>query len=289
MEQIREHIIFPEWLENNERAAIDDEIAIYEYPTICDTERSHVVSGDTIILCESGTIDMLVNMERVVARSQYIVILLDDYIVKFNSVSDDMRCRVLINTRQLFENILADVNERLHIAMSIYKTPCKRLNEPMFRSMTDHIIMLKRIMSIEENPDRINIIRHMMIAYYYGIRSCLYPDISRKLSHKELVVERFIELVKKHHMQERMLSFYADRLCITTKYMSKLIKETTGKSPNDWIDEYVMVRAKYMLKSTDLSIQQISIELHFQNASFFAKYFRRHAGMSPKEYRKNRI
>jgi AraC-like DNA-binding protein len=100
-------------------------------------------------------------------------------------------------------------------------------------------------------------------------------------------VERFLELAEKHFKTERQVGFYAEKLHITPKYLSQIIKANTGKSANDWIDDYVMLEAKALLKSSKLTIQQISDELNFADQSIFGKYFKRLEGVSPKEYRGN--
>jgi AraC-like DNA-binding protein len=81
-------------------------------------------------------------------------------------------------------------------------------------------------------------------------------------------------------------TFYADRMCFTPKYLSKVIKENSGKSANSWIDDYVILEAKAMLKSTNMTVQQINDELNFPSQSFFGKYFKRIVGVSPKEYKR---
>ncbi len=69
--------------------------------------------------------------------------------------------------------------------------------------------------------------------------------------------------------------------------MSTIIKQTSGKTAGDWIDDYILLEAKALLKSTNMTIQQISDELNFPSQSFFGKYFKRLTGVSPKEYRKS--
>ena len=94
-----------------------------------------------------------------------------------------------------------------------------------------------------------------------------------------------MELVQEHHQRERLIGFYADQLCITPKYLSKLVKENTGRSAGEWIESYVILEARAMLQSPNMSIQQIATALNFPNQSFFGKYFKRVTGMSPKQYR----
>ena len=102
-----------------------------------------------------------------------------------------------------------------------------------------------------------------------------------------MLVENFIDCVHKSYKKQRGMEFYADKLSLTPKYLSKLIKDNTGTSALEWIDNYVILEAKAFLKSTNMTIQQISDELNFPSQSFFGKYFKRHVGVSPKEYRNN--
>ena len=81
------------------------------------------------------------------------------------------------------------------------------------------------------------------------------------------------------------MAFYADQLCLSPKYLSRLIKEVSGKSAPEWIDAYVMLEAKHLLKYTDISIKEIVFKLNFSNQTVFYKYFKAHTGMTPTEYR----
>ncbi|HEY4784564.1 MAG TPA: helix-turn-helix domain-containing protein, partial [Bacteroidales bacterium] len=104
-------------------------------------------------------------------------------------------------------------------------------------------------------------------------------------SKQEILVEKFLTSVQKNYKEHRGLEFYANELCLTPKYLSKLIKENSGTTANEWINNYVILEAKALLKSTNMTIQQISLELNFESQSFFGKYFKRIVGLSPKEYR----
>ncbi|MDR1673524.1 MAG: helix-turn-helix domain-containing protein, partial [Bacteroidales bacterium] len=75
------------------------------------------------------------------------------------------------------------------------------------------------------------------------------------------------------------------KLCLTSKHLSAVIKKTTGKSAFEWINDYVILEAKSLLRATNMTVQQISEELNFANQSFFGKFFKRAVGVSPKEYR----
>lgn len=107
----------------------------------------------------------------------------------------------------------------------------------------------------------------------------------QKRSRQEEVFNRFLELVNKYAVHERSCTFYADRLCLTSRYLSTLVRQASGRTVMDWVNEAVMQEAKLMLCHTDKLVYQIADELNFPNASFFCKYFRRMTGMTPKDYR----
>ena len=88
-----------------------------------------------------------------------------------------------------------------------------------------------------------------------------------------------------YYKQERSISFYAEKLCLTPKDLSSIIKQATGKLAGEWIDACVVLEAKMLLKCSEKSIQQIAEELNFANQSFFGKYFKHHTGMSPSKYK----
>lgn len=107
-------------------------------------------------------------------------------------------------------------------------------------------------------------------------------------SRKEHIFERFYESLIESYQAERSVRFYADRLCLTPKHLSGVVKEVSGKTVGEWIDDFVILEAKALLNSSSLSIQEISDRLNFANQSFFGKYFKHYTGLSPKEYRGKR-
>lgn len=103
---------------------------------------------------------------------------------------------------------------------------------------------------------------------------------------QEDIFNRFLELVNKYAVRERSIAFYADWLFLTPRYLSTLVRQASGRTVMDWVNEAVMQEAKLMLRHTDKLVYQIADELNFPNASFFSKYFRRMAGMTPNDYRR---
>ncbi|MDR2083872.1 MAG: helix-turn-helix domain-containing protein [Bacteroidales bacterium] len=131
-----------------------------------------------------------------------------------------------------------------------------------------------------------NTLRNFFLDVYDKIKRHESLEHSSR-SRKTGIMERFCSLVLKHFKTSREVSFYAEKLHITPKYLSAILKELDmdKRSAKEWIDSCTVVEIKLLLKSTELSIQEISNELNFPNPSFFCKYFKSCVGMSPKEYR----
>lgn len=99
---------------------------------------------------------------------------------------------------------------------------------------------------------------------------------------------RFLQILSNEDVKHRPIDFYADRLCISSKYLSVICSKVSGKSARQWIDEYTVEDIRYHLFNTDYSIKEIAYRLGFENLSFFGKYVKRHFGKSPSELRSAR-
>ncbi|MBO7523608.1 MAG: AraC family transcriptional regulator, partial [Bacteroidales bacterium] len=98
----------------------------------------------------------------------------------------------------------------------------------------------------------------------------------------------FIKLLSAHCKTERSVGFYAKKLCITPKYLSSRLRMVSGMSAKEWIDNYLILEIKNLLKYSNMDVKEIAFALHFPNQSFFTQYFKRHTGMLPTEYRKTK-
>ena len=149
--------------------------------------------------------------------------------------------------------------------------------------------MVSNVIRREDHPYKEEIIRHLFSAYYYGLGYYVHDTRQHKslMTGQQEVCERFISLVSEHFKRHRDIGFYADRLCMTNKYLSALLKQETGMTALEWIEKYVVLYAKGCLSSTTMTIQEISDELEFPSQSVFGKYFKRVEGISPMAYRQS--
>jgi YesN/AraC family two-component response regulator len=172
--------------------------------------------------------------------------------------------------------------------MTLFNNPINTISQETLRHLQIFYTILHKAASDEENPFRLQVIENLIRVFYYGGVSKFRKIDHNATPYKNSIVERFMELVQEHYREERLIGFYADKLCITPKYLSKLIKEHTGRSAGEWIDNHVILEARAMLQSSDMTIQQIAASLNFPNQSFFGKYFKRATGLSPKQYRSSK-
>lgn len=133
-------------------------------------------------------------------------------------------------------------------------------------------------------------VRHVLFALFHYL-SCLLQEQmlyeEKHLSRQEYIFNQFIQLVNQYANQERNVSFYADKLCLTTRYLNSLVRQASNRTVMDWINESVVIEAKVLLKYSDKLIYQVADELNFPNASFFSKFFKRMTGMTPQAYQKS--
>lgn len=137
--------------------------------------------------------------------------------------------------------------------------------------------------------------REAIIALLRIIFLDLYNDFENYINHrnntsttrKEDLTHRFYTLMMDNYREHKEVIFYADKLHVSSKYLSEVVKETSGKSPKDWIIDYSLLEIKELLKNSSLNIQEITIRTKFLNQSALGRFFKRHTNMSPSEYRES--
>ncbi len=111
-------------------------------------------------------------------------------------------------------------------------------------------------------------------------------DAAMITNRSEEYFRRFIKELSEHYLERQCVSFYADRLCISSRYLTTIVRQVSGHSVTEWMNRYLLMEAKYLLKYSEMSIQEIAYKLSFPNQSFFGKYFKQHTGKSPLNYRR---
>lgn len=113
----------------------------------------------------------------------------------------------------------------------------------------------------------------------------IHPQSNQISDRKMEIFAQLLDLVDKHFIEQRSVSFYADIMCLSPKYLSTLVKQVCGKTVQQIVFKAIIRRSIFLMNSTNMSIQQIAFSLHFPNASAFGTFFKKQMGMSPKKYR----
>lgn len=240
-----------------------------------------------VLFCLQGELHVRISLKEYTLRPDMFCVIITGMIFEVLSISNDFR-GFMIATRTNF----MPVTEKTTQVMSFYKClqsrHCFVLEEKEVVAFVGVYHSIKATLQELDHPYKIPMLQsYVQILYYRMLPIVLKEEESRsKYSHtrQEEIFQRFIGEVEKHYRKERSVKFYADLLCISPKYLSTVIYKISQQLAGEWIDAYVILEAKTLLKSGRLTIQQISEQLNFSNQSFFGKFFKRCAGMSPKEY-----
>lgn len=166
--------------------------------------------------------------------------------------------------------------------------PIVRLQPNEIKLQHDLLTLIQNFYHKKASPNKIQMLRHLVLVLISMI-SEVYSNLphSKSLikSRTHEIIDDFYLLISKYANQHRSVAFYAEKLHLTPQYLSSFLKQKTGKSALQWIDHLTIIHAKTLLKSSSLSIKEISNELHFQETSVFCRYFKRAVGISPKTYR----
>ncbi len=257
--------------------------------------------GMAWLLCFGGRIDLEVNLQPATLRENSVLVTNPKSFIEVKDVDwNGFDCYMLFISR----NFIRDVNFDLNILGSIPKLSSGQRIEPLQNIGRDEAVLLKEYFNILNSNTKNNdsnltknysksIARCMIAALTYQLiqivsrRLPALEEEQRSRFRRSNYVPDFIELVHEYHRSQRSVAFYAEKLFISPKYLSLLIKEATGRSAAEIIDEYVILEAKNLLRFSGKNIQQISYDLNFPNQSSFGKYFKHLVGMSPSEYQRS--
>ena len=294
-----------EWLPLAENVkgvdGVENELAIFTFSDIktqykkesidyiSKMRRPHKFDFFVIMSHVAGGIKFKVDMEEYdVQQGNHIISCVPGQIVSLESVTEDFDAHILILSQRFIDSLLVYINGIIPFRLSMSRMAVVECSEEEMIMQNIFFQAVRHAVSNKENPFRLQVAQHVMTAIFYA------SDKPRQISetteslrtNADVLSKQFLELVKENFRKERQLKFYSDQMCITSRYLSRVVKECTGSSAADWIERYVILEARALLKSTNMTIQQVSDALNFPSQTFFGKYFKRRVGMSPKEYRR---
>lgn len=154
------------------------------------------------------------------------------------------------------------------------------------------IELLQRFYHKKESVNKTDMLRHLVLVFIYMLVEVYSTKPAAKSAVKNrthAIIDAFYELLRQHAIAQRQVGFYAEQLHLTPQYLSTFLKQHTGKSVSQWVDHQLILQAKTLLSTSDLSIKEISHQLHFAETSVFSRFFKRMTGTTPKVYRERGV
>lgn len=233
----------------------------------------------------------LINLQEFRIKKDSMFIFGPNSILQARSV-ERLKVHVIAVSPDFLKRINIDTKHILPLFLRFTAYPCLELPHEECQALRNFIALIEQELKGCESEFSAEIIGGLIAGTIYKVGEILrhylaeHPELeSASHSRAQEYFTQFTQLLGEHYKRERSVGFYARQLCITPKYLTTLIKRISGKSVSEWIDNFVILEAKTLLKYSNMSIQEIAYYLNFPNQSFFGSYFKRNTGMSPSQYK----
>lgn len=286
-------ISIQDMVRNLNNANLDEQILVFEsefpyqgkYPEIFPLRCETLL----LILVTEGQGRIGIDLKEYDIRKDTLIVLQPKNYFTLSLFDERCAARVVACSNKVLEDVLPRLTDILPLLLHHRTEPVVHLSREDAESMNSYYMFLRDKLSRPATAHTKEKVMCIMQAALYEM-----VDIQQRISdtrnivrtRKEEIMARFLLAVSEHFREQRQVSFYADMLCITPKHLSTVVKEVSGRTAGNWIENYVVMEAKVMLRTTDLPVQEIANRLNFLNQSFFGKYFKHLTGVSPSQFRK---
>ncbi len=264
-------------------ASSDSQMQVFRFPCRID---AFIIGVGT-----EGETSVSFNLHEFRLKKDSMFIFTSKNILQVNS-QQYFKADVIAISPDFMRRINIDIKNMMPLFLKFVENPTLALTPEESRSMRGMIAQIERETRGPETHFSFDIVSGLIAATIYKVGDIMYHYLAehpegQNNSHNraEEYFKQFTHLLGEHFREERSVGFYARQLCITPKYLTTLIKRISGQSVSEWIDNYVILEAKTLLKYSTMSIQEIAYYLNFPNQSFFGSYFKRNTGMSPSQYK----
>ena len=266
-------------------ASSDSQMQVFRFPCRID---AFIIGVGT-----EGETSVSFNLHEFRLKKDSMFIFTPKNILQVNS-QQYFKADVIAISPDFMRRINIDIKNMMPLFLKFVENPALTLTPEESRSMRGMIAQIERETRGPETHFSFDIVSGLIAVTIYKVGDIMYHYLAehpeeQNNSHNraEEYFKQFTHLLGEHFREERSVGFYARQLCITItpKYLTTLIKRISGQSVSEWIDNYVILEAKTLLKYSTMSIQEIAYYLNFPNQSFFGSYFKRNTGMSPSQYK----
>lgn len=242
-----------------------------------------------VIVCHQGMFWFCVDGVSQVTAANETVFLSRGIMFNVLDTSADLRVTMLFYRAEQIKDMLGNTVISMRLYSTIYPSSFHVLHTGYEDALTDYARLISKTEnSMERNAYLSNEHKLLLMAVTYklcGIFSASIKSTGKEMDRKIEIFEALIKLIDENFTRERGVAFYADKLCLTPKYLTVLVKSLCGKTVQQLLFKAIIRRSIFLMKTTNKTIQQIAYELSFPNASAFGTFFKKHTGLSPKHYR----
>jgi len=269
--------------------APDEQFVVGESDLASCDEAAYRCGCASILFCTGGSAEVNIDGFRIQFQRNMVLLALAGWMLRVSNRSSDFRIAFCSFSRDLFTEAAFRFDpsffHALHECPAFYPHEQTLGGVRLWFELAD--LTYRDRQNIFRNTIMRNWLQNALLEISDTIqRSGTGADWGMESSSRQVeLFHKFIALVHENSLREREVAFYADALCISTRYLSSIVRSVSGSSAKELIDRSVVLEIKMMLQSTDLSVQEIAYRLHFPDQSYLGRYFKKHTGQSPTEYR----
>mgnify|MGYP002622661277 CR=1 FL=1 len=240
-------------------------------------------------LCKHGKAQYSIDTREQTVKPGDLLFISERHIIDNYMASPDFECLCIMVSTAFYHGFIQNVKNVSSLLLFSMNNPVVSLTPREIQVYSNYYQTIREKMSDQEHHYRTELVKALLLAMFYDMSNVIWrveQNSQKSQTRADVIFAHFIRLLEKHFRQERRVSWYAEQLCITPKYLSEIVKNVSKRTPNEWIDNYVVLEIRVLLKNSTKSIKEIAEELQFPNQSFLGKYFKEHVGISPSQYRK---
>lgn len=254
-------------------------------------EKPARIDAYIMIVCTGGEI-YIENNSGKYTLSNGMIFISSPYSLINSVTGKDAKGYIVAMHKDRLISHIGSLNVDMNTLHKIHEFPIIKLDGDKFANITCGFENIMK-MILEDNlihfkkqivGSSINLLIFLLAEYTYEINTQnTLSDVKKSKYYDHFI--KFLRILSENYTQERDVTFYADKMCLTSRHLTTLVRKVSGYTISDWIIKFVINDAKYLLSHTQLTVKEISYKLNFPNQSFFCKYFKKHTGSSPLEYR----
>lgn len=243
-----------------------------------------------IMACLEGEMSISVNSKNYTIHANELLICMPNTVLNDCMMSPDFQGRILCLSTKVIPEIMRMDNILWNKVFRIKENPIIHVDVEgveLFQAYSTVIALrIKAYRRAYRREAMTSLVRTVLYEVLSELSGYVNSPGGELLQQKDILFKRFLEFLSSCEVKPRSVSWYADKLYVTPKYLSTVCKLVSGKTAFEWINEYVMTDVRHQLKYSNRSIKEVSDYLEFPNISFFGKYVKSHTGFNPTDYRK---